>query len=48
MNMINQLEIQELIDKLVENGYGEIVTALLENVQTSYWGLSAICKMNCK
>ena len=36
MNMINQLEIQELIDKLIENGYGEIVTALLENENKVY------------
>ncbi len=34
--MINQLEIQELIDKLIENGYGEIVTALLENENKVY------------
>ncbi len=36
MNMINQLEIQELIDKLIENGYGEIVTDLLENENKDY------------
>jgi len=36
MNIINQLEIQELIDKLIENGYGEIVQALLENENKVY------------
>lgn len=33
---INQLEIQELIDKLIENGYGEVVQALLENENKVY------------
>jgi hypothetical protein len=29
--LIEQLEIQELIDKLMKNGYEEIVKALLDN-----------------
>lgn len=29
--MIDLLERQELIDKLIKNGYGEIVEALMEN-----------------
>ena len=29
--LIEQLELQELIDKLVKNGYEEIVKALLDN-----------------
>jgi hypothetical protein len=35
-NNIEYLERQELIKKLIENGYGEIVTALLEDEKRVY------------
>jgi len=35
-NSIEYLERQELIKKLIENGYGEIVTALLEDEKRVY------------
>lgn len=36
MNGIENLEMQELIDKLVKNGYGDIVKALLEDEKEVY------------
>lgn len=36
INSIEYLERQELIKKLIENGYGEIVTALLEDEKRVY------------
>jgi len=35
-NNIEYIERQELIKKLIENGYGEIVTALLEDEKRVY------------
>lgn len=35
-NSIEYLERQELIKKLIENGYGEIVSALLEDEKRVY------------
>lgn len=35
-NNIEYLERQELINKLIENGYGEIVSALLEDEKKVY------------
>jgi hypothetical protein len=36
MNEIEVLEREELIQKLIENGYGELVETLLENENTVY------------
>ncbi len=35
-NMLEIMERQELIDKLVEKGYGELIEALLENEHKVY------------
>lgn len=36
MSGIENIEMQELIDKLVKNGYGDIVKALLEDEKKVY------------
>lgn len=35
-NPVQTIEIQEIIDKLIKNGYGELVTCLIENENDCY------------
>jgi hypothetical protein len=36
MNILEQMEIKELIDKLIKNGYEDVVKILLENENKVY------------